>query len=326
MAAYAAVLAGITYVAQTEDPVGGVRNVEVIVKDPSGGWSDPVAGTLTVVAVNDVPVVDLDIGSGGSDFATGFLEGQLPERLYYGAISDLDDTQLVGVTVVITDVQDVGDEVLAADTGNTPISSDWDASSATLTLTGSADLVDYQSVLGSLTYAHPSEDPTEGDRHVTVTVDDGQDTATATATVTVAAVNDEPVADLNGSGDGRDYLTQFTEGAGPISAFADEAAVVDPDAASLDWMTMYITQTIDTSEEGLSWDLGGTAVSATGDAQSVSFDGPASVADFTAVLDSIAYDHTGDPSASLVRWVKVQVSDGVDTGPLSTAVITNASN
>ncbi|MBW1879315.1 MAG: hypothetical protein JRJ84_13210, partial [Deltaproteobacteria bacterium] len=310
LADYASVLAGVTFESQTEDPVTGVRDVEVIVKDLSGGWSSPVAGTITVVPTNDAPLVDLDSDVGGTDHATTFEEGDPPVRLYYGVISDVDDTQFVGVTVVITDVQEMGDEVLAADTGATAISSDWDSSSSTLSLTGAADLADYQSVLDALTYVHAGEDPTEGDRHVTVTVDDGEDTATATATVAITAVNDAPLMDLDIGTEGVGVAFSYTENDGTVDLIGSAVSLSDVDDTHFAEVEISLTVASTLAFALDATATGGIIVTPQDSGRGLLLSGPATLADFDAVLESVTFTMDDDDPPDLLFDFDVIASDG----------------
>ena len=77
----------------------------------------------------------------------------------------------------------------------------WDASTGTLTLTGSATKAQYVSMLEHVKYENTSEDPSDLDRTVTWIVKDGlYDSDGVTSTITVAPVNDAPVlSDLGGT-------------------------------------------------------------------------------------------------------------------------------
>ena len=155
--------------------------------------------SVTVVAVNDAPVIDLDATTAGLDFATTYTEGS-PATLIEdptAVVNDLDNTQLDAISVTITDRLDGKDEVLSA-TASGSVSVSFDAATGVLTLAGPADVSDFQDVLRTVTYLHTSDAPTTGDRHIQFIVDDGTDnSAAATTTVTVSGTNDPPEGDLD---------------------------------------------------------------------------------------------------------------------------------
>ncbi len=70
---------------------------------------------------------------------------------------------------------------------------------------GHMPLADVELLLAGTTYQNTSDDPTDGDRTIGITVTDPSgDSATATSTVNVDPVNDPPALDLNGAGAGTD--------------------------------------------------------------------------------------------------------------------------
>jgi VCBS repeat-containing protein len=86
--------------------------------------------------------------------------------------------------------------VLGLATVATPpgITASFDPVSGTLTLSGSATPAAYQQALRAVTYANTSESPSNAQRTVTFTAEDGQATDSATRNVQVVPVNDPPVA------------------------------------------------------------------------------------------------------------------------------------
>ncbi|HEX3147871.1 MAG TPA: hypothetical protein VHR66_07285 [Gemmataceae bacterium] len=107
--------------------------------------------------------------------------------------SDSPNANLVGATVSIGNY--VRSEDVLSFTPQGGISANFDNVAGVLTLSGSAPLANYQAELRSLTYTNTSQSPTELDRTITITVDDGEATqnlASASYTIHVVAVNDAP--------------------------------------------------------------------------------------------------------------------------------------
>lgn len=203
LANYEAVLKTLTYNNTSEDPTVLDRIIQITVND--GGLSSPiVVSTISVIAENDAPTVDLNGVTGGIDFATTFTEGDGPIAIVDAGIivNDVDNTNLASATVTLTNVLDASAELLSVDTTGTSIVANYDSGTGILTVTGSDTLANYQLVLATLKYENTSQNPDEADRIVEVIVNDGTvDSATATITISVEGVNDppdlDPIADQN---------------------------------------------------------------------------------------------------------------------------------
>jgi subtilisin family serine protease len=151
------------------------------------------------------PVLDLDennsSGATGSDFVTSFDAGGAPVAIsdIDAVLADSDSAMLTSLSVVITNVQDVAEELLAADTNGTSISASYDPATGTLQLSGSDTVGNYQQVLRTVTYDNTLPVPNATDRIITFVANDGeQDSNTATTTVSIEGVNKPPVAEANG--------------------------------------------------------------------------------------------------------------------------------
>ena len=111
------------------------------------------------------------------------------------SITDVDSSNLAGATVTLTNRQ-------SGDVLNLPglppgitASVNTTATQITITLSGTATLAQYQSVIGGITFAAGGGDtPDTTARTVTVSVSDGTSSSNvATSTISVVAVNDAPV-------------------------------------------------------------------------------------------------------------------------------------
>jgi VCBS repeat-containing protein len=165
-----------------------------------GGSSATVS--VTVNCVNDAPVIDLDAnddkGTGGSDFAVTFTEGNaatLIEDSADATITDSDSTNLASLTVTITNLLDSGFETLAANTTGTSITANYVPATGVLTLTGPDTVANFQTVLRTITYVDTSDNPNATARVIQFVANDGTSNSnTATATVTIVPVDDNPTA------------------------------------------------------------------------------------------------------------------------------------
>ncbi len=212
-------LAGTTYQNTSDDPSDGDRTIGITVTDPSGD-SATATSTVNVDPVNDAPALDLNGGAAGDDYSTAYTENGTPVSITDGAVdlSDLDDTAMSSLTFAVGGILDGDSEVLTiggadftlgtADTqtvtvGGTTFQVVYDgAGGFTITDNGGGDmpLADVELLLAGTTYQNTSDDPTDGDRTIGITVTDPSgDSATATSTVNVDPVNDPPALDLNGA-------------------------------------------------------------------------------------------------------------------------------
>ncbi|MHC5112450.1 MAG: DUF2341 domain-containing protein, partial [Planctomycetota bacterium] len=178
-----------------------------------GGESAVVA----ITDVNDAPVVDLDAGTGGVDYAFTFTEGDAATAIVDATVSltDQDDTTFVNVSFDSAGIVDGVDEQLTigdltfdlnagdftnatVDIGGDTYTVNWVNATGVATVTlnsGEMSVPQAQSVMLSAAYQNTNTDkPTVGDRTIDVRVNDGDiDSAVATTTITVAPVNDAPV-------------------------------------------------------------------------------------------------------------------------------------
>ncbi|MCJ8311305.1 MAG: tandem-95 repeat protein, partial [Hyphomicrobiales bacterium] len=179
----------------------GPASFEYVVQDGNGGF-DTATVSLTVSAVNDAPVLDLDTGSGGTSYGTTFVENGSAVSVVDATVSitDVDGSNFAGATLVLSNGQ-IGDRlnvgglpagITAVVTPPTALTS---AGSVTVTLSGSATAADYQSALQAVTFESLSDNPGATPRTLFVTVNDGvTNSAAATATIAVTEVNDAPTA------------------------------------------------------------------------------------------------------------------------------------
>ena len=146
------------------------------------------------VAVNyDPPTVDLDSDdsvTAGIGFHATFTEGASAVMIADddAAVTSVFD-RLDSLTVVITNLSDIGDEFLAADTSGTSITANYNSNSGVLTLIGSDSVANYNQVIRTVTYENTSNSPNTTDRSITFVADDGNSTSPiATSTVSIVEI------------------------------------------------------------------------------------------------------------------------------------------
>ncbi|MEM9733083.1 MAG: tandem-95 repeat protein [Pseudomonadota bacterium] len=158
---------------------------------------DPVQGTvnLFVAAVDDPPVF-----TNGNGYVVRHTEDGASVAIVDAVttLQDVDTAQLSGANIVLTNGQ-VGDllTVGALPGGITasasPAGALTVAQSVTITLSGQADVADYEAALQQITFETGSNAPSETDRVFAITVNDGTtNSAPLNTTVEVRGVNDAP--------------------------------------------------------------------------------------------------------------------------------------
>ncbi|MGB3404455.1 MAG: DUF4347 domain-containing protein [Microcoleaceae cyanobacterium] len=146
------------------------------------------------------------------------------------------------------------------------------------------------------------------------------DTNTVIGTIT----NDDaaPVVDLNGTGEGINTTTSFTEGTVGGIPITDSVTVSDDDDPNLVSATVTITNPLD-AEEALSVTgtipatITATPISGT----EIALTGEAPPADYAAAIAAITYDNTSEGPDLTDRVVNVVVNDGINESVIATSTI-----
>ncbi|MBJ9987004.1 tandem-95 repeat protein, partial [Acinetobacter sp. S40] len=153
--------------------------------------------TLTVTAVNDAPVLDLDLnnssGETGSNYRTNYLAGAAAISIADTdiKITDVDaatvSQQISGATITLTNAQS-GDLLQA---GSLPNGISASLSGNTITLTGTSTLANYESAIKAITFSTSSGTTTSVvTREISVKITDigGADSNIATTKIDVSSI------------------------------------------------------------------------------------------------------------------------------------------
>ncbi|WP_256205189.1 MULTISPECIES: DUF4347 domain-containing protein [unclassified Pseudomonas] len=189
-AAAQALVRNLTYVNSNGfDPGTTTRNISVTVTDGDGGTSASATVALSVVAVNDAPVLS------PANNLVSYTENASNSILSPGLTLVDDGSSFQKATVVITDVRSGDMLTFVAQNG---FSATYNGSTGTLVITGTGNAAALQAALRSVGFVSSSDDPTFGgtdsSRQINFTVTDsaGADSNTAVVDVTINAVNDAP--------------------------------------------------------------------------------------------------------------------------------------
>ncbi|HEX5087257.1 MAG TPA: Ig-like domain-containing protein [Nocardioides sp.] len=279
---------------------------------------DTATVSVTVTCVNDAPVVDLDTTAGGTGSSATFQEtdphtGTGVLVAPNTSVTDIDDAELEGATITLTNRPDGGAESLSfTSPAGSGITGTYAPATGVLVLSGTASKADYTAAIASTRYDNTTNPPDPADRTITVTVNDGDaDSSAATATVQVVRLNVPPVNTVPGP--------QSTAEDTPLAfSGASAVTVADPDNASLD-VEVQVTHGVFT--------LSGTAgltVAGNGTAD-VTLSG--TLADLNAALDGATYTPAADyngPAQLTITSTDAATASDTDTVAISVTPVNDA--
>ncbi|WP_371260829.1 calcium-binding protein, partial [Myxosarcina sp. GI1] len=172
------------------------------------------------------PQLDLNGEATGTNFTTTFTNNPvlLVER-QNPIISDSNSNTLSQATVVLTNLLDDNNEILAADTTGTKITANYNAATGTLSLTGEDSIANYRQVLKTITYNNTAETLDTRNRTIEFTVDDG---AAFNNTSTVATTTINFTNTFSGSGGQKRFTVNAGDGEVIISDFGGVGTGINP--------------------------------------------------------------------------------------------------
>ncbi|MDI1341020.1 VCBS domain-containing protein [Polaromonas sp.] len=203
-----------------DNPTAGVRTFTLTQIQDSGGTlnggldasAPAVVSTVTVVANNDAPVLDLDASAGGDGYTTTYIYagGRAAVKIVDTdvLITDVDTQNIASVTIDIsTNFNDRGTDSLAFNNINpSKFTSTYNAGTGTLVISTiggqTANLAEYQAALREVTFDNVSANRART-RSVDITVTDAQGATSNTATTSIVfSTSTAPIAIVAGaSGD-----------------------------------------------------------------------------------------------------------------------------
>ena len=203
--------------------------------------------SFTIVVQNQAPVLNA-----GSTILV-YNENDPPLRIN-GAltITDPDDIDIESATVAISGNYISGQDILTF-TSVPGVSGAFNAGSGTISFSGTATLIQYQTLLRSVHYNNTSENPNTAQRTITMIVNDGLDNSNViTRFINVNTINDAPVA-VNDSGTtNEDTFIQLNVATNDT----DVDGTINPTTVDLDQGTAGI-QNVFTNAQG-SWSVNGS--------------------------------------------------------------------
>jgi hypothetical protein len=300
-------LAGLTFLPTLN--YNGAASLQIVTNDlgntgSGGARTDTDSIAITVNAVNDAPVLTAGV-------TLSYTENQAAAVIDNTVtVNDVDNANLASATAQITGNYVNGEDVLSFATIGA-ISGSFNASTGTMTLTGSDTLAAYQAALRTVKYANTSDNPSTSSRTVTWIGNDGAlNSAAVTSTITITAVNDAPVLTAGG-------ILSYTENQA-ATAIDGTITIADPDSANLTGATVQITGNYVTGEDVLSFTtangISGIFTAGTG---TLTLSGSSSVGNYQTALQNVKYANTSDNPSTAARTVTWQVNDGAGANNLS---------
>jgi VCBS repeat-containing protein len=274
--------------------------------DDGGVDSAPATKSITITSVNDAPTLD------PTNAALAYPEGAGLVAADPGIIViDPDSTQLQGATVQITSNFVSAQDELAF-TNQLGITSSYDDTTGTLTLSGTASVASYQAALRAVTYENGSDDPSPPARTLTFLATDaeGATSLPATRDITLGAANDAATIMTSGA------ALSYTEG-DPATAVDGNLTVTDADDTQLEGATVRISAGFEAGDELLFTNQSGITGTYNAAAGVLTLAGTASKASYQTALRSVAFRTTNDNPAT-TKTVEFRANDGDGLGPAST--------
>ena len=250
----------------THAPLNLSRLVQLTLADGDGGTSLPVQKSITVVPMNDAPLIT-GFGSG-----FGWVENTTPSLIAPNAVvSDVDSVNFSGgrLAVSISANSHISDRISVKNEGTGPgqigvtvsgttttvtyggvaIGTLTGTTSLTVILNANATVAAVQALLRNVTFSNVSEAQSTLQRTISATVNDGDGgtSAVVAKTVQVTAVNDAPVIEGFGT-TATDQTVTYREKAAPV--LVDSNAVVkDLDLLNFDGAVLTAALTVNARPE-----------------------------------------------------------------------------
>ncbi|MBF0147079.1 MAG: cadherin domain-containing protein [Magnetococcales bacterium] len=347
---YQAALRTVTYANSSDNPTTLDRTLSFTVTESSPTvngttalTSTAVSATVTVVAVNDPPVLTAPTATitytedSPSPMVAIPIEHNDPTiditktRL---TITDAETNTMDSATITISNIPTTtGDgpaDQLQLTNPPTGITGTWDGTSKTLTLSGTASLDNYQTALRSVTYYNNSQDPGAGTRTLTwIVTDSGGGSATSTSvtsSLTVVAINDAPTITNGASAMAyiEDEEPDNTVNENHRKVISSTVTVSDVDNGSITGATVTITPaTYQSGEDVLAATVQGNVSITSNTGGVLTLSGTDTKAVYQAVLRSVTYQNTSDTPNTTSRNVQFGVTDD---GPSSSLTADSTAN
>ena len=293
--------------------------------------SIPSEAYVVFQTVNDAPVVDLDTAAVGVDYSARFREGEGPIMIANPvgySITDDDDTQLQSLTCVLTNPQDGSDEFLLINVTAVPstLSVSVAADSYTVSVTGSANIVDYVTALGLVQYNSVTSNPDITLREVECIVSDGDLVSSiATAIIDYRTVNQIPELDLDTTSPDVEFVANFVEGGSSV-LLTNAPLLLDGDNTDMQQLTVMLIGAGPQEVLSINSALITSPLTSSYVFPTLTISGTASIAVYQNIIGSVAYSNSdseiADDRIRMALFVVTDTSNGNSEDRLTNIIIT----
>jgi hypothetical protein len=302
LAAYQTMLRSVTYQNVSNYPSTATRTITFTVTDDVGNNSSAVSRNVSVTAVNDPPVIL------GLETTALTYQGSSPATLITSGLvfTDPDSDNLVSATVQISSGFRSGQDVLAV-TNTAKITGAFNATTGTLTLSGTDSLTNYRLALRSVTYVNTSSTPVTGVRTVGIQANDGGPvnnlSAVVTRNITVGNGASPVISGLPGA------ALVFTE-KDPATTIAPAIVITDADSANLSGATIQITGNYVNGQDRLAFvNSGGVTASFNAATGGLTLSGTSTLAAYQTMLRSVTYQNVSYYPGTATRTITFTLVD-----------------
>ncbi len=319
-AEYEQALESVQYQNTSDNPSTSTRTLSFVVRDTTNLNSTADTTTLTVTAVNDLPVIS-DV-----DNVPGFTENDAATVIDSTiTITDADNGDMNQATVSITANFSSSEDSLVYTTVN-GITGSYNSGTGVLTLSGATTKANYEGALETVKYQNSSDDPSTSTRTISFVVRDSNNGSSSadTTTVTVAAVADAPVIS------GVNNVVSYTEN--DVATVIDSTITIsDADHSNLNQATVSITSNFSSSQDSLVYStINGIAGSYSSGTGVLTLSGAATKADYEGALETVKYENSSESPSTATRTLSFVVRDtgntssAADTTTLDVAAVNDA--
>jgi len=246
-----------------DNPLSSTRFIEFVISDEALPTTTSTA-LLSIVGVNDAPIIDLNATNAFSPNVTRQFEGSPISIASNGLVSDPEGDLVEHMTFTLTEVDSMGNAVARSDLlyEDLEVSADiltrhnlsgsFFAQTSELVVTGLATGEAYSEVLNNCFYSNRRFPVTDDNiRQVTVTVRDSFLTSSAVASTIIFRVSrNAPILDLDSTSAGINIEAEYRSTDSPLSLFPN-ALLMDMDRDNICRIELVLTGCL-TSQIGFS--------------------------------------------------------------------------
>ncbi len=285
---------------------GATPNVQQSLTETNITVSAGTVSAATVISANyafqPTAILLAAIESGTLNYNEGDAATQITSTTTVVAI---EANLLSGVIQIINNYQN-GEDLLGF-TNQNGITGSWDATTGTLTLSGTTSVANYQTALRSITYQNTSQNPSTLLRTVGITVNDGSlNSNLVSRNLNVVGVNNPPVITSL-----EDTQLVFTTGSSPVE-ITQTISLSDIDNVNLVSAEIKIFAHYQNGNDVLNF-TNSNGIIGMWDASNgtMILTGVSSIANYQAALRSVTYQHIEGVISNLyARTISFKVSDG----------------